>query len=220
MPHDRDTHDAQDLFARGRAALEARDFHEAVECLSRAIALRPDVAELYALRARAYLARGDRARALNDLDQTVRLRPRDAAGYAERAAELYAQRQYERAVADCDRALRLDPSRVALIGLRARCHADGGDSPAALADFARAIEADPGRAATYRLLQAKLNCELTEWADAECLGALAAACAECGAFAEAVNWQERALERAPAARRGEFESRLALYREGRPPRAD
>ena len=123
MPRDRATEDAQDLFTRGHRALDARDFPEAVECFSRAIRLRPNVSEVYRMRAYAYLEMGDRVRALNDLDQAIRLKPNDAQGYADRAAELYAQRQFEQAVADCDRALALDPKRVALIGLRARCHA-------------------------------------------------------------------------------------------------
>jgi serine/threonine-protein kinase len=163
MPRDRATEDAQDLFTRGHRALDAGDFREAVECFSRAIRLRPNVSDVYRLRAYAYLEMGDRARALNDLDQAIRLKPADATGYADRAAELHAQRQFDQAIADCDRALRLDPSRVSLIGLRARCHADGGNSGAAFKDFAEAIEADPKNAAMHRLFRAKLHLDLEDF---------------------------------------------------------
>ena len=80
MPRDRNTDDAQDLFSRGHKAFTAGDHREAIECFSRAIRLRPDVAAAYRYRAYAYLELGDRVRALNDLDAAIRLKPDDVAG--------------------------------------------------------------------------------------------------------------------------------------------
>lgn len=166
MPRDRTTEDAQDLFTRGHTALAAGDYQEAVECFSRAIRLRPNVSDVYRLRAYAYLEMGDRVRALNDLDVAIRLKPNEAQGYADRAAELFAQRQYEQAIVDCERALRLDPSRVGLIGLRARCRAASGDSSAAFDDFAAAIAADHEGAAGHRFHRAWLHFELEDYPSA------------------------------------------------------
>ena len=101
-------------------------FHEAVECFSRAIRLRPEVSAGYRYRAYALLELGDRIRALNDLDQAVRLKPDDPQAYADRAAELFAQKQFDQAIADCDKVLSLDPGRAPLQGLRGRCHAERG----------------------------------------------------------------------------------------------
>ena len=66
------TSDAEALFERGHAALQAGDFHEAVECLSRAVALRPTVAAGYRFRAYAFLALKDRARAVADFGRAGR----------------------------------------------------------------------------------------------------------------------------------------------------
>jgi tetratricopeptide (TPR) repeat protein len=151
--------DAQALFERGHAALEAGDYPEAVESLSRAIAADPRVAAGYRLRAKAYLALGDRPKAIADLDAAIRYRPNDVQAIAERAAELLKQRRFADAVADCDTALRLDPGRVDLFAVRGRAHALLGESAAAFADFDAAIHADADRAAEHLTQRAKLHLE-------------------------------------------------------------
>ena len=55
------TSDAQALFERGHAALQAGDYHEAVEALTRAIALRPAVAAGYRYRLAGRVRQEDRA---------------------------------------------------------------------------------------------------------------------------------------------------------------
>ena len=59
-------------------------------------------------------------------------------------------------------------------------------------------------------------CELTLWNEPPLLDTLAAAHAEVGNFAEAVKWAEKAVALAKKSKRAEFESRLQLYREGKP----
>lgn len=170
MFRDRTTDDAQDLFSRGHKALSEGEYHEAIECFSRAIGLRPEVSAGYRFRAYAYLELGDRVRALNDLDQAIRLKPDDPQMYADRAEELFLQKMYDLAVADCDRVLELDPGRVGQIALRGRCHAARGDTESALRDFASAIEGDPDNAARYLLWRSHLNleCENFVAAEADC----------------------------------------------------
>ncbi len=174
MARDRTPDDAQDLFDRGHRALAAGEFHEAVECFSRAVRLRPDVAAGYRYRAYALLELGDRTRALNDLDHAVRLKPDDPQALADRAAELYAQKAFDQAVADCDRVLELDPGRAAVYGLRGRCHADRGDTAAALRDFAAAVAGDPDHAADYLLSRARLHLDCDDYAAcvADCTAAI------------------------------------------------
>jgi serine/threonine-protein kinase len=176
MPRDRNTEDAQDLFTRGHKAFNAGDHREAVECFSRAIRLRPDVALAYRFRAYAYLELGDRVQALNDLDHAIRLKPDDVQAYADRAAELYAQKAFDQAVADCDRVLKLDPARAPMYGLRGRCHADRGDSESALKDFATAIANDPENAPRYLVWRAQLHLDCDNFlaADADATAAIAA----------------------------------------------
>jgi serine/threonine-protein kinase len=61
-------------------------------------------------------------------------------------------------------------------------------------------------------------CELTEWAEPGFLDTLAAACAECGEFDDAVRWQEKAIELADPDRAADYRGRLGLYRTRKPAR--
>ncbi|MBA4188357.1 MAG: hypothetical protein C0467_10170 [Planctomycetaceae bacterium] len=176
MPRDRKTEDAQELFTRGHTAFNAGDHREAIECFSRAINLRPDVALAYRFRAYAYLELGDRVRALNDLDHAIRLKPDDVQSYADRAAELYMQKAFDLAIADCDRVLKLDPGRAPIYGLRGRAHAERGDTESALRDYATAIANDPENLSRYLLWRAQLHldCENYTAADADTAAIIAA----------------------------------------------
>src|SRR5687767_5193765 len=164
MSKNRPAADAEALFDRGHHSFESRDYPEAVECFSRAIALRPDVAAGYRARAKAYLELGRRSDALNDLDRAIRLKPDDPALYAERAEVLFRQKAYEASIADCNKVLALDAGWVAVLGRRAECHAALGNTPAARADFAAAIEGDSDRAPHYLVARAHLALDLEEYA--------------------------------------------------------
>ena len=123
-----DTDMARDQFDRGYAALQADDFHEAVDCFTRAIELKPNVAAGYRYRAFALLGRKDRPAALKDFAEAIRLKPDDPQLRFERGLELYKQRSYDAAAADCDAAVRLDAGRADALGLRGRCFAALGES--------------------------------------------------------------------------------------------
>jgi serine/threonine-protein kinase len=166
------TADAQAQFERGLAALQADDFHEAIEAFTRAIALRPNVAAGYRYRAYAHLGLRDRVRAVADFDQAIKLKPDDAQLRAEQAVERLKQRDFASAIDDCAAALRLDPGRSDVYAIRGRCLAALGESEKAAADFTTAAEKDPGRAAEYLTQRANLR--------AEC-GDLAAAAADADA---------------------------------------
>ena len=62
-------------------------------------------------------------------------------------------------------------------------------------------------------------CQASEWKAFVPLETLAAACAETGNFPDAVKWQQKALELAPAKYKSELSSRLELYRSGNSYRA-
>jgi tetratricopeptide (TPR) repeat protein len=163
MANDRTTADAQSLFDRGHQSLQSGDFPEAVECFTRAIRLKPNIAAGYRFRALAYLELGQRIDALNDLDQAIRIRSDDPMLYADRARVLYRQRSFPAAIADCDRALGLDPGLAPLHGLRGECHAANGETQKAFADFAVAMEQDPQNLADYLIARAELHLELEDY---------------------------------------------------------
>jgi tetratricopeptide (TPR) repeat protein len=95
---------------------------EAVEQLSRAIALRPDLAPLYRARSEADLARKDptpaqRARALADLEHAIRLGAKQspllaANDHTNRGRLLHREHRDEEALAACEAALKLVPTHA------------------------------------------------------------------------------------------------------------
>jgi tetratricopeptide (TPR) repeat protein len=70
-----------------------------------------------------------------------------------------------------------------------------------------------GRKARAYALRA---CNLSEWKVLVPVVALAAACAETGDFTEAIKWQQKAIDLAPAAERPQLLSELQLYESGKP----
>ena len=151
---------ARDLYDRGLLAADAGDHTEAVECFTRAIAHRPDVAAAYRGRAASLVKLRRAAEALADLDRVVRIKPRDPLGLFERAGLRLAQHLYPGCVADCDLILELDPGWAPAYGLRAQAHAAAGNSPQALHDFAAAIAHEPDAAAGHRRRRDALLAEL------------------------------------------------------------
>jgi serine/threonine protein kinase len=122
---------------------------------------------------------------------------------------------------------------------RGRKHS-GGDYSDAMSDYATALQLDPNHtralcdlawlqaacpAAERRdedqaVAHATRACALTNWTEHRYVAALAAVCAQVGDFASAVSWQSKAIElltdKDRACWRGDYESRLRLYRSGRP----
>ncbi len=104
------------LIVRGRAALDAGRWDEAIEALEQARALREGVRLLVGL-AQAYLGRGDAARgdvevARRCADRALELAPDDLLGRLERAAAAARLGDRAAALADLERALVLDPRSI------------------------------------------------------------------------------------------------------------
>ncbi len=133
-------------------------------------------------------------------DELAAREPQDAEDFLERG-DGYAERgEYQKALADYKEALRLAPDNAdacnSLAWLLATCPDDG------VRDGRRAVEL------------ATKACRSSDWKDADYLGTLAAAHAECGDFKEAVKWQKEALKLGlddEEARR-----QLKLYQQGKP----
>lgn len=86
------------------------DCERALAAYSRAIELKPDLAEAYNNRAYTYMAKRDYAMALPDLDKAIQLRPNYVNALMNRGDiyNYYYQIDYDRAVADYDRVLAID----------------------------------------------------------------------------------------------------------------
>ncbi len=59
-------------------------------------------------------------------------------------------------------------------------------------------------------------CVLTNWKECDYIQTLAAAYAENGQFDKAVEWQQKACDIAPGQNRQDLQSRLDLYKSGKP----
>ena len=128
-----------------------------------------------------------------------------AAALTNRALVESRRGEWQKAIEDYQEALRLQPKLATahnnLAWLLAACPVD------ALRNGREAVE------------HANWACNATGWRNPNCLGTLAAACAEVGDFDQAVRWQERALAD-PAYRQTYGEAtvsgRLRLYEQGLP----
>lgn len=198
---------AIDLINQCQQHLRNHDYDQAIAACDQALTLLRDapagLAVVLQLRSAAHRAKGNLAQAIADLNQAVELNP-TAPNYTSRGEIERAAGSYHAALADYSEAIRLEPDYApawnSLAWLLATC------PKPEVRNGARAVEA------------AKKACELTGWKQPECLGTLAAAYAEAGQFAEAMEWQKNALESVDYRQRREAEAqkRLQLYAEGKP----
>jgi tetratricopeptide (TPR) repeat protein len=190
----------------------------------------------YVIRGGIWLEKGENDSAITDFNDAIRLDPKNARAYLGRGMAWDNKSEYPKAVTDYDEALRLDPKFTAAYFNRGISWKSQAKYDKALADYSAAIKLDPKYAtawnsrawltatcpnAKYRdgkqaVVDATKGCGLTGWKNGESLDSLAAAYAETGDFANAVKWQEKAVELAPAMLTGELQSRLELYKAHKP----
>jgi tetratricopeptide (TPR) repeat protein len=191
---------------RGTAWEGKGEYDKALADHSTAIRLDSKNAYFYNNRGNVWNAKGDYDKAIEDFNQAVRLDPQDAVAYNNRGNARYFKKEYEKALADYAEALRLDPKNAVAYNSRAVLRATCAD--AKYRDGKQAIE------------DATKACELTEWKDAQGLDTLAAAYAEAGDFAKAIECQTKAIDLAPEDQKAEFRTRLELYHTGKPYREE
>lgn len=188
-------------------------------------------------RSDCHAARGEPQNALTDCEEALSIAPASVRGLHQRGLLRMEKQQYTAALADFDAALKLDP-KFALMHhiLCGGCRAEMGQYDKALADFEDAVRLEPDNAqacnsqawflatcddARHRdgkraVELATKACRGTNWDSSSYIDTLAAADAEAGDFAEAVRWQEKAVETAVPASKAKMIERLALYRAHKP----
>ena len=136
--------------------------------------------------------------------------------------------------------LELDPTEGESWYDRGKVYQDRGSYRAAIADYQKAIELCPDlpryrnqlawllatcpveafRNGPLAVEHATRACELEEWKDGNTIDTLAAALAECGRFADAVERGRQAVALAPAEVLEQIREHLKLFEAGRPVRID
>ena len=182
---------------------DKREYDRAIASLDEAIRLDPNDPLAFNNRGWNWWSKGDGNRAIADYTEAIRLDPRSALTYGNRAAVRHARKEFEKALDDLNEAIRLDPKYAHAYSDRAWIWSTCPDKK--IRNGKRAVAS------------AERACELSGWNYADVVGTLAAAKAEVGDFARAVEWQSKAnqLYSEQEARRDGI-IRLALYREKKP----
>jgi tetratricopeptide (TPR) repeat protein len=195
----------------GAAYLQAGRADEAIQCFSRAIELKPDLADAYNDRGAAHTVNGHEAEALRDFEQALKLDPRSAAAYGGRAAAYIHLQRYDLALADCREALALQPDLAYVYNTRGVAYANTGRVAEAIQDYTRALALDPDFAEAYnnrghseavagRLDEAIQDCSQAIELDPGCVEALenrSLAYLQAGRYALAIADCDRAIQLRP-----------------------
>jgi tetratricopeptide (TPR) repeat protein len=142
---------AQRWFERGfLAAIEAKDFDEAIRFFSQAIRLNPDFAQAYHNRGTAYSDKGDPLKAIKDYTKAIRLKPDLAAAYSHRGGVYVDIGELKKAIRDCNYAIHLDPTLASAYNNRGAAYHGKGDIKSAINDYTKAINLEPDYMDAYR----------------------------------------------------------------------
>ena len=181
--------------------------------------------------------KGEYDKAIADFTAAIGIDPKNATPYEGRAGIYAKSGQYDKAIADYTQALWIGPKRAEMYYDRGKVYRTKADWDNAIGDLAEAVRLEPKNAGFRNDLawllatcpQSRLRdgqraidhattaCALTKWNDFGCLDTLAAAYAEAGKFAKAVEFEQKALDMAarPADKEA-LRGRLQLFRDGKP----
>jgi len=233
---DLDPDDPRVYLARGQFALETGRLDAAIADFTEVTRLRPDLVDGYLQRAQVRIALDEREAALDDLNEGIRWSPDSFAALIQRGQLLMQCERYDDARRDLDAIVGMDPEQAIGYYLRSYCWSKTRDYTDMRDDLEDAVRLAPGWADPCNSLAWLLaTCsdpsirngpraveigrralELSpEPAKAGYLDTLAAALAENGEFAEAIERQLEAISLMDDFdRRLRYEQRLALYEDG------
>ena len=115
---------ADELKAKGNAALQSEKYDEAIKFYSDAINLDPKNHILYSNRSAAFAKVGKYTESLNDAEKTINLKGDWPKGYSRKGAALELLGRNEEAVKTYEAGLKLDPSNAQLKEALENCQAN------------------------------------------------------------------------------------------------
>lgn len=216
------------------------DPEEAIAIMDEVISEEPNVAAHRALRGniRWNMGNDDKTldNALSDYNESIRMKPNQPRVYFERGNIWLFYRNRQQSLDNFNNAIRFDPNFGPPYCWRGRVYHGDPSYDKAISDYRKSIECDPINPNSYNLLawllatcdiakyrdgekaimHANKACELTDWRSSGYLETLAAAYAEYGDFENAVKWQKKAIELAGENPQEDLNSRLHVYKKGKP----
>lgn len=190
-------------YDRGNIFRYKRDYDKAIADYNEALRRDPKYVDAYYNRGLVWAAKKEFDKAIADDNETLRIDPKYALAYNDRGASWECKGHLDKALADYSEELRLHPKSHQAYINRARLKAKWPD--AGYRDAQQAV-ADATKA-----------CELTNWKKPNYLNTLAAAFAEAGDFAKAVESQTKAIELLTSEKeKDDYRTRLSLYQAGKP----
>jgi tetratricopeptide (TPR) repeat protein len=224
----------------GLALLQQGNLPPAIEQLKQAVRLKPDSAEAHNNLGVALLYAGRPAEAIEQFQQTLRLQPQTAEAHRNWGHALEQLGKLPEAIAQYEQALRIQPDHLGAHNDLGNAQLHAGKTREAITHFETALRIQPDDATTQNNLAwalatrlpseggdparavalAERACEQSAHRIAAHLDTLAAAYAAAGRFDEAVAVAEKAIELARTGGQpevaAEIQSRLPLYRQGKP----
>ncbi|KAL2154641.1 hypothetical protein VTH82DRAFT_3317 [Thermothelomyces myriococcoides] len=105
---------AEELKALGNKAIAAKNFDEAIDKFTQAIALDPNNHILYSNRSAAYASKKDWDKALSDAEKTTQLKPDWPKGWGRKGSALYGKGDLRGARDAYEQGLKLDPNNAGM----------------------------------------------------------------------------------------------------------
>jgi tetratricopeptide (TPR) repeat protein len=134
---------------QGKAALERKDFDQAVVSFNDAIDKHPEDVTAWASRGVAHFSKGDYEKAVADYSEAIRLDASQASLYLQRAAAYRHQREHRRAIDDCSEAIKLAPDTADCYTSRGIAYHESGQYEPAIADYTEALKRGAKDASAY-----------------------------------------------------------------------
>jgi hypothetical protein len=151
---ERSPRDARGYHSRCYAKLVMGEFQRAIVDCTKAIRLKPDLAEAYDNRGVANLQTGDPVKAITDFTETLRLKPDHEHVYNNRGRAYYVKGDLELAIKDFDQAIKLDSKYALAFDNRGLAWRDKGQLAHAVDDFEQARQVEPTNAIFKKHLEA------------------------------------------------------------------
>ncbi|MBI5892053.1 MAG: tetratricopeptide repeat protein [Deltaproteobacteria bacterium] len=144
-----DTLSAADWHKKGYQHALNKEYDDAIETFTKAIALDPNLAQAYRNRGVAYDKKGHLDKAIEDLSKAIILNSNDAAFYANRGT-IYNKKGYsDMAIEDFNKAIALDPNLALAYNNRGFAYYNKGQYDMAIEDYNKAIVLNPNFANAY-----------------------------------------------------------------------